>query len=111
MSSVSVTKPNQSRFAERILVVSTTWLEQQSEVDRSSFGVSIEGGRDTVTIRLDFSLYPRAPKAAHHSTQSRPLLTMDWPQVTFQPRDFSMETAVNAWALTTCGTTFTQRLN
>jgi hypothetical protein len=40
-----------------------------------------------VTIRLDFSLYPRAPKAAHCTAQSLPLLTMDFPQVVFNPRD------------------------
>jgi hypothetical protein len=40
-----------------------------------------------VTIRLDFSLDPRAPKAAHCTTQSLPLLTMDFTLVDFQPRD------------------------
>jgi hypothetical protein len=76
---MSCVSPSQINFAllNESLLFPTTWLEQQSEVDRASVSPK---RTYTVTIRLDFSLYPRAPKAARCTAQS-PLLTMDVSQV------------------------------
>jgi hypothetical protein len=74
-----VSKPSQSRFAERILVVSNNFGSNSKAKSIDELWC-LQGGRDTVTIRLDFSLYPRAPKAAPCTAQSLPL-TMDSPQV------------------------------